>query len=94
MDTLSGETTVKIVLASLLKRGLSKMKEFAPHGSKFFPFRVDPFSQGTWCAESQTGSHKNCLPCKNGGNSTGRKNISSLVLLTFANSDAFSQLTV
>ena len=24
----------------------SKRKEFAPHGSKLFPFRVDPFSEG------------------------------------------------
>ena len=27
----------------LLKGVFSKMKEFAPTGSKFFPFRVDPF---------------------------------------------------
>ena len=30
----------------LLKRVFSKRKEFAPRGSKFFPFRVDPFSEG------------------------------------------------
>ena len=29
------------------------MKEFAPHGSKFFPFRVDPCTEGTWCAGKQ-----------------------------------------
>ena len=29
-----------------LKRVNSKRKEFAPTGSKFFPFRVDPFSEG------------------------------------------------
>ena len=28
------------------KRVYSKRKEFAPMGSKFFPFRVDPFSEG------------------------------------------------
>ena len=27
----------------------SKRKEFAPRGSKFFPFRVDPFSEGMQC---------------------------------------------
>ena len=27
----------------------SKRKEFAPNGSKFFPFRVDPFSEGRKC---------------------------------------------
>ena len=31
---------------SLLKRAYPKRKEFAPIGSKFFPFRVDPFSEG------------------------------------------------
>ena len=35
----------------------STRKEFCPHGSNFFPFRVDPFSEGTWCAGMQTGSH-------------------------------------
>ena len=44
---------------SLLKRVSSKRKEFAPLGSKFFPFRVDPFY-----ARKQTGSHKSGLPCK------------------------------
>ena len=39
------------------------MKEFAPHGSKFFPFRADPFSEGASCAGKQTVSHKSCLPC-------------------------------
>ena len=45
----------------------TKRKEFAPKGSKFFPVRVDPISEGTWCAGKQRGSHKSCLPCKNGG---------------------------
>ena len=27
----------------------TKRKELAPLGSKFFPFRVDPLSDGTWC---------------------------------------------
>ena len=38
-------------------------KNFSPR-SKFFPSRVDPFSEGT-CAREQTGSHKNCLLCTN-----------------------------
>ena len=29
----------------ILKMVYSKRKEFAPHVSKFFPFRVDPFSE-------------------------------------------------
>ena len=38
--------------------------EFAPMGSKFFPFRVDSFSEGNWCAGMQKESHKSCFPCK------------------------------
>ena len=34
-----------------------------PNKSTFFPFRVDPFSKGIWCAGEQTGSHNSCLPC-------------------------------
>ena len=30
---------------SLPDRVYSKRKEFAPHGSKFFPFKVDPFQK-------------------------------------------------
>ena len=33
------------------------MKEFATLGSKFFPFRKDPFSEGACCADKQTGSY-------------------------------------
>ena len=36
------------------KGAFSKRKEFAPNGSKFFPFRVDSFSEWAWCAENQT----------------------------------------
>ena len=28
--------------------------------------KVDLFSDGAWCAETQTGSHKSCRPWKNG----------------------------
>ena len=35
----------------------SKRKEFAPSGSKFFPFRADSFPEGVWCAGKQKGSH-------------------------------------
>ena len=33
-------------LSPFWKEVYSKRKEFAPTGSKFFPFRVDPFSEG------------------------------------------------
>ena len=32
--------------------------DLAPLGSMFFPLRVDPLSEGIWCAGKQTGSHK------------------------------------
>ena len=47
----------------------SKRKEFAP---KFFTFRVGLFSEGTLCVGKPTGSHKRCLPLKNGWKSTKR----------------------
>ena len=47
-----------------LKGVYSKRKEFASHGSKFFPFRVDLFSKENKHAEKQTWSHKSCLLCK------------------------------
>ena len=39
-----------------------KGKNLPPLRSKFFPFQVDPFPEGTWCAEKQTRSNKSCLP--------------------------------
>ena len=48
--TSRGGSSVKMVLPLLGKEIYSKWKEFAPSGSKFFPFRVDPFSEGAWCA--------------------------------------------
>ena len=39
-----GNNSVKTVLPSFWKTVYSKRKEFAPLGSKFFPFRVDFFS--------------------------------------------------
>ena len=48
----------------MLKGVYAKRKEFAPKGSKFFPFRVYPFSKGDLCAGKQTGSHKSYRPCK------------------------------
>ena len=53
----------KIGLHPFWNRVYSKRKEFAPCGSKFFPFRVDPFSRGACNVGKQTGSHKSSLPC-------------------------------
>ena len=52
-----------ILLFVLFFKGIySIRKEFAPRGSKFFPYSVDPFSERNWHAVKQTGSLKNCLP--------------------------------
>ena len=63
MKTLSREVALsKVFLPFLLKRRLSKRKEW----SKFFPFRVDIFLEVSRCAEvAIVGSHK-----KNGEKST------------------------
>ena len=47
MDTLSGgDNFVKIALSPFWKKVCSERKEFAPLGSKFFPFRVYSFPKG------------------------------------------------
>ena len=50
--------SAKMILSPFWKGIYSTRKEY---GSKIFPFRVDPFSEGTWCAREQTGSLKDCL---------------------------------
>ena len=58
MDTLSGgDNFVKIALSPFWKKVCSERKEFAPLGSKFFPFRVYSFTYGVWYAGRQTGFH-------------------------------------
>ena len=54
-------------------RGGNFDKLFLPpffNGSKFFPFRVDLFEEGTWYAGKLTANHKSNLLCKNGGTAT------------------------
>ena len=46
--TYKGDNAVKIVFGPFWKEVHSKRKEFAPFGSKFFPFGVD-FLGGDWC---------------------------------------------
>ena len=77
MDTLSRETTVKLYFLPSEKESTlkgknckffpfsviySKRKEFAPVGSKFFPFSEDSFSEGNKCAGSWI--HKSYRHCK------------------------------
>ena len=54
LDTVSGETILSDCFAFILKKGVySKGKNLLPRGSKFFPLRVDSFSEGGLCAEKQ-----------------------------------------
>ena len=64
MNSLSKEITLKYGFDPSWKWVYSTWKEFAPLGSKFFPFRVDPFSEEHWWTGKPTGSHKNCLHCQ------------------------------
>ena len=65
IDTFLGEVTrLELLLAPFWKGVFSKRKEIAPFGSKFFPFREDPFSERDCWAGKQTGNHKSCLPCR------------------------------
>ena len=60
------KTGMKMFFMFVKPKLCSKMNEFTPLERKFIPFRVDPFSEGIWCVEKPTGSHKSCLPCNNG----------------------------
>ena len=65
MNTLSGETTLSKLFCLPSEKGSTlKGKNLLPIGSKFFPFRVDPFLEGAWCTENQIGTHKSYLPFK------------------------------
>ena len=66
-----GGATLSKLFYSRLKRGLFlKHRICSQRESKYYPFRIDPFLDGAWCAWKQTGNHKSCPPCKNGGKST------------------------
>ena len=69
LDTLSRWTTVKIVYTCTpflrVKGVYSTRNELAPYGSKFFPFRVDPFQKGLGVDESEQEFSKVDSLCKN-----------------------------
>ena len=53
MNTLLGEVTPKFVLLLFFKGVTRKGKHLLPRGSKCFPFRVDPFPEGTCCPQQE-----------------------------------------
>ena len=62
IDTLSREATLKEWFCLPSEKGVySKRKEFAPFGSKFFPFRADCFSEKGFVGK-HTGSHQKLSP--------------------------------
>ena len=53
MAIFSREVTVSKFSPPFWKEVFSYREELAPLGGKFFPFRVDPFSEGDWCIGKQ-----------------------------------------
>ena len=67
LNTNSREATLSKPLCLPSEKGsiYPKRKEFAHKGNNFFPFRIDPFSEGSWYTGKQVGCNKSWLPCKN-----------------------------
>ena len=53
MINCQGRQFCQNCFASLLKEVYYKRKEFAPTGSKFFPFKVDPFQRALVCKKAK-----------------------------------------
>ena len=62
-DNFKGRQLFQNYFGSFWKGVCYKRKEFAPNGSKFFPFGVDIFSKRIYRARKQAGSHKSCHTC-------------------------------
>ena len=64
---VNGEATLLFsFFVSHLIRGQLLEKRICSLRSKFFPLRVDTILKEVHCPGKETGSHKNCLPLKNG----------------------------
>ena len=57
-----GDSCKKFYLPSEKRSTLQGKNTLQGKGSKFFPFRADPFQNGLG-VQKQAGSHKSCLPC-------------------------------
>ena len=53
MAKLSREVTVPKLFRLPSEKRSTLREELAPLGGKFFPFKVDPFSEGDWCIGKQ-----------------------------------------
>ena len=69
-DTLLWEATLSELFFLTYEKIFSKWEEFVAKQSKFFSFKIDPFSEGIWQARKQKWSHKIFFPFKNGWKST------------------------
>ena len=56
--TFRGDNSVKIVFVPFCKEVYSIRKEFAPRGSKFFPYREDPLKECVWHSGNKMERHK------------------------------------
>ena len=64
--------TLSNIFCLFIKRVYSEREEFAPKGSKFFPFGIDSF-QKVFVFRKVNRKSQNCLPCKIGGWEEGVK---------------------
>ena len=63
MDAHLGKATLsKSFYLPSEKGDYTKRTEFAPFRSKFFPFRVDPFSEGSWSPNRKANRNSQKLP--------------------------------
>ena len=66
--TFRGSYSTVLRFASLLYGDLLFRKRICSClGANSFTFRVDPILEGFHCPGKETGSHKKCVPLKNGG---------------------------
>ena len=61
INTQSRESTLSKYFGSSEKGSFLKGNNFFPEKQFFFPFKIDPSSEGTWCTGKPTESW---LPCK------------------------------
>ena len=61
MDTLAREATLSKICCLPCQEGSTLNKNSLRLERKFFPFKVDTFSEEAQCIGKQTGSHRSCL---------------------------------
>ena len=65
-----GRQLYQMCFATLLETGLLENESICSPWANSFLSEQTFFPEKAWCAGEQTGSNRNCPPCKNGGKST------------------------